>query len=88
MQQYLPTVIANSGNAELVVADNGSTDGSVEWLKTEYPLLRLIVFDKNYGFAEGYNKALKLVNNEYYVLLNSDVHTPKDWLVPLLKIMF
>ena len=70
MQQYLPTVIANSGGAEIVVADNGSIDGSVEWLQAEYPDLRLIAFDKNYGFAEGYNQALKLVDNEYYVFSN------------------
>lgn len=87
MQQYLPSVIANSGGAEIVVADNGSNDGSVEWLKTEYPQLRLITFDKNYGFAEGYNQALKFVDNEYYVLLNSDVHTPENWLLPLLDYM-
>ena len=87
MQQYLPSVIANSGGAEIVVADNGSTDGSVEWLKAEYPQLRLIAFDKNYGFAEGYNQALKFVDNEYYVLLNSDVHTPENWLLPLLDYM-
>lgn len=87
MQQYLPTVIANSGGAEIVVADNGSIDGSVEWLQAEYPDLRLIAFDKNYGFAEGYNQALKLVDNEYYVLLNSDVRTPEDWLLPLFRYM-
>ena len=87
MQQYLPTVIANSGEAEIVVADNGSTDGSVEWLKAEYPELRVIAFDKNYGFAEGYNQALKLVDNEYYVLLNSDVRTPDNWLLPLFDYM-
>ncbi len=87
MQQYLPTVIANSGNAEIIIADNGSTDGSVEWLKKEYPTLRLITFDKNYGFAEGYNQALKLVDNEYYVLLNSDVRTPENWLLPLYNYM-
>lgn len=87
MQQYLPTVIANSGKAEIVVADNGSTDNSVEWLKTTYPNLRLLTFDKNYGFAEGYNQALKQVNNKYYVLLNSDVRTPENWLQPLFDYM-
>ena len=87
MQQYLPTVIANSSGAEIVVADNGSTDGSVEWLVSAYPELRVIAFDKNYGFAEGYNQALKLVDNEYYVLLNSDICTPEDWLLPLFNYM-
>lgn len=87
IQKYLPSVIANSSGAEIVVADNGSTDGSVEWLKAEYPQLRLIAFDKNYGFAEGYNQALKLIDNEYYVLLNSDVNTPEGWLLPLFDYM-
>ena len=87
MQQYLPTVIANSSGEEIVVADNGSTDGSVEWLVSTYPELRVIAFDKNYGFAEGYNQALKLVDNEYYVLLNSDIRTPEDWLLPLFNYM-
>ena len=87
MQEYLPMVIANSGNAEIVVADNGSTDGSVEWLRESYPGLRVIAFEENYGFAEGYNQALKLVDNKYYVLLNSDVRTPENWLIPLFDYM-
>ena len=87
MQKYLPTVIENSRGAEVIVADNGSTDGSVEWLRNEHPELRLIAFEKNYGFAEGYNQTLKLVDNEYYVLLNSDVRTPKGWLHPLFNYM-
>jgi GT2 family glycosyltransferase len=85
MQKYLPMVMENTIGAEIVVADNGSTDGSVEWLRQEYPYLRLIAFDKNYGFAEGYNQALKLIDNEYYVLLNSDVRTPMGWLYPLVN---
>ena len=87
MQKYLPTVIENSRGAEVIVADNGSTDGSVEWLRNEHPELRLIAFEKNFGFAEGYNQALKLVDNEYYVLLNSDVRTPEGWLQPLFDYM-
>ena len=87
MQKYLPMVIENTMGAEIVVADNGSTDGSVEWLRKEYPYTRLIALDKNYGFAEGYNQALKKIDNEYYVLLNSDVRTPMDWLYPLVEYM-
>lgn len=87
MQKYLPTVIENTTKADIIVADNGSTDGSVEWLKKTYPELRIIAFEKNYGFAEGYNQALKLVDVEYYVLLNSDVRTPKGWIDPMLEYM-
>ena len=81
MQQYLPTVIANSSGAEIVVADNGSTDGSVEWLASAYPELRVIAFDKNYGFAEGYNQALKLVDNDkppFFLCFNDDSDTVID----------
>ena len=87
MQKYLPMVIENTIGAEIVVADNGSTDGSVDWLRQEYPDLRLIAFDQNYGFAEGYNQALKQIDNKYYVLLNSDVRTPMNWLYPLVEYM-
>ena len=87
MQKYLPTVIEPTAGAEIIVADNGSTDGSVEWLREEYPTLRLIALDKNYGFADGYNMALKEVEAEYYVLLNSDIRTPKGWLEPLIDYM-
>ena len=61
LRQYLPSVMAHTQipDVEIVVADNGSTDDSVEWLKAEYPKLRLITFNKNHGFAEGYNQALK-----------------------------
>ncbi len=65
---------------ELIVADNASTDGSLAWLRENYPDIRLIELDKNYGFAGGYNRALKEVEAEYYVLLNSDVRVTPDWL--------
>ena len=87
MQKYLPTVIEKTVGAEIIVADNGSTDGSVEWLQKEHSNLRIIALDKNYGFAEGYNMALKQVEAEYYVLLNSDIRTPQNWLTPLIAYM-
>ena len=66
LEQFLPKVIKHSVdvNTEVIVADNGSTDDSVEYLKTNFPFVRLIILDKNYGFAEGYNRALSQVDSE------------------------
>ena len=83
MEQYLPSVLNFSRNeAEIIIADNASTDDSVAWLKATYPYLRVIELTENYGFAEGYNRALKQVDSEYYVLLNSDVEVTHHWLTP------
>ena len=89
LQQFLPTVLAHSlnDNSEVIVADNGSTDDSVSFLQTEFPNVPLILFDKNYGFAEGYNRAIQQVDTEYAVLLNSDVETTENWLQPLVDYM-
>lgn len=89
MRRYLPTVLANSGVGEVVVADNASTDGSVEMLLREFPNVRVIVLEQNFGFAEGYNRALaELPDYEYYMLLNSDVEIrQRDWDVPMVKYM-
>ena len=80
LERFLPSVVANTtGDAEVVVADNGSTDDSIDFLKKNYPSLRLILMDKNYGFAEGYNKALAQIEADYYVLLNDDVEVTPGW---------
>ena len=74
LQQFLPSVVATQyANLELVVADNGSSDDSLEFLAANYPNIRIIQLNKNYGFAKGYNEALKMVTDPYYLLLNSDV---------------
>lgn len=83
LRRYLPSVVANTTGAEVVVADNGSTDESLQVLANEFPSVRTIVLDRNYGFAEGYNRALAQIDSEYVVLLNSDVRTPEGWLEPL-----
>lgn len=88
LRQYLPNVIEYSReDATVIVADNASTDGSVEMLRRDFPCVKLLPLDKNYGFAEGYNRALKEVDAEYYMLLNSDVEVSHQWLSPLVEFM-
>lgn len=87
LRKYLPGVIDYSGGAEIIVADNASADESLEMLAREFPTVRTIVLDRNWGFADGYNKALELVDSEYYLLLNSDVRVEEGWLQPMLKYM-
>ena len=86
LQHYLPRVVATTVGADIVVADNGSTDGSVAWLKEAMPMVKLVLLDKNYGFAEGYNRALKqLEGYDTFVLLNSDIEPTEGWLEPLVE---
>lgn len=88
MRQFLPSVIAHSAIlARIIVADNGSTDGSCEMLSQEFPQVEQILLPQNYGFAEGYNRALQGLDAEYYLLLNSDVEVKDEWLSPLLNYM-
>ena len=87
LRTYLPSVIAHTKGAEIIVADNGSTDDSLEVLAKELPSVKTIVLDTNYGFAEGYNKAIEQVESDYVVLLNSDVEVTEGWLSPLLDYM-
>lgn len=86
LEQFLPMVLRHTldEETEVVVADNGSSDDSVDYLRVHFPQVPLVVLDKNYGFAEGYNKALQQVDGEYVVLLNSDVETTQGWLSPMI----
>lgn len=87
LKQFLPTLLKHTqtDDCEVVVADNCSSDNSVEVMRQQFPNVRLILLDKNYGFAEGYNRALQQVNSKYVVLLNSDVETAPNWLNPLIQ---
>src|SRR5688572_22892809 len=87
LQQFLPSVLSCSAGAQVVVADNRSTDGSVDWLRQHHPAVRLIQLDRNEGFSRGYNLALGQVEARYYVLLNSDVEVTPGWLGPLVRLM-
>ena len=86
LHKFLPSVIAFSAleGCEVVVADNCSTDNSIAILK-QYPSVRLIQLDKNYGFAEGYNRAIEQIDSQYIVLLNSDVEVTESWLETMLN---
>ena len=85
LRKFLPGLIASTEgmDAEVIVADNASTDGSLEMLAAEFPAVRRISLDRNYGFTGGYNRALAQVEADYYVLLNSDIEVPEGWLKPL-----
>jgi len=87
LETFLPGIIRHSQDegVEVVVADNGSDDDSVAFLKENYPGVRLIEFDTNYGFTGGYNKALSQIDAKYYMLLNSDVEVTQNWLTPMKK---
>lgn len=91
LESYLGSVVrhTNPGIGRVVVADNGSTDGSAEYVRSEFPDVELIEFSENYGFAEGYNRAIARMapDYKYCVLLNSDVEVKDDWLTPLWQFM-
>ncbi len=88
LRQYLPSVLQHSSaEATVYVADNASTDGSIELLHKQFPSVKTLLLEKNWGFAEGYNKALQMIDAEYYLLLNSDVETTPHWLTPLIEFM-
>lgn len=88
LAEYLPTVIEYSRNEAVVyVADNASTDDSMQLIHDKFKGFQTILLDQNYGFAEGYNRALKQIEADYYLLLNSDVEVTHHWLTPLLEFM-
>ena len=86
LERFLPFVVKYSSGAEIVVADNASTDDSLA-VASGFPSVRVVQLDRNYGFADGYNKALAQVDAEYFLLLNSDVEVTDGWLEPLLSFM-
>ncbi|HEY6063081.1 MAG TPA: glycosyltransferase family 2 protein, partial [Chitinophagaceae bacterium] len=88
LEQFLPSVLSTRySNYEVIITDNGSTDDSISFLQASYPSIRLIRFTENRGFAKGYNDALKQVESDYYVLLNSDVEVTDGWLQPQVDLL-
>ena len=86
LEQFLPFVVAYSDKANIYVADNASTDHSIQVIQEQFPSVTIIQNDGNYGFANGYNIALKNVEEEYYALVNSDIEVTENWLSPILSI--
>jgi GT2 family glycosyltransferase len=84
LETYLPSVNKYTKDAKVYIADNNSTDDSIEFIKQNYPQFELIINDSNDGFAKGYNDALKNLNEDYFVLLNSDVEVTDNWLKPII----
>ena len=87
LQRFIPSVIRYSEEAEIIVADNGSTDHSIDILREKFPSVRILPFRENYGFAEGYNRAIQQIETPYVLLLNDDVEVTPHWLQPLLAFM-
>lgn len=85
LEKFLPSVIKHSKNARIIVADNASTDTSISFLREHYPFVEIIQNESNGGFAKGYNLALKKIDANYYLLLNSDIEVTENWLSPLIE---
>lgn len=85
LESFLPSVVKYSNPYDVIVVDNGSNDDSVEFVKKNHPSVKIISFEKNFGFCGGYNRALSQIQSEYVVLLNTDVEVTKNWIDPILK---
>ena len=87
LEKFLPNIITHSNQYKIFIADNNSTDDSVQYLKEKHPDLTIIQNTENYGYAKGYNESLRKINAEYFVLLNSDIEVSKDWISPIISLM-
>ena len=86
LKKFLPSVLKFSGQAKIIVADNNSSDGSVDFLTKEFPQVEVIRIPRNLGFAGGYNYAFSKIEAEYFVLLNSDVEVTEKWIEPVISL--
>lgn len=87
LQKFLPSIIQHSPEAEIIIADNHSSDQSIAFVNQAFPTIGVIRLDKNYGFCGGYNRALSQVEADYFVLLNSDIEVTPNWLVPMIELL-
>jgi len=86
LEEFLPSIVRFSPEATVYVADNASSDDSVSLIKNTFPTIKIIQNTDNFGFAKGYNQALRFVEEEYYALVNSDIEVTENWLSPILEI--
>src|SRR6478672_9132551 len=88
LEKFLPSVLASTyQHKRIIVADNASTDDSIQFLQRHYPQVEIIINNSNEGFAKGYNSALRKIETDYYVLLNSDVEVTPGWIEPVISLM-
>jgi GT2 family glycosyltransferase len=85
LEQFLPSIVQYSSEADIYVADNASTDDSISYVKAFFPTVKIIKNESNLGFAEGYNEALKQVDSDIYALVNSDIEVTENWLKPIIE---
>ncbi len=87
LSKFLPTLINNSEGGVVFLADNASSDDSIDFVRTNFPEINIIINDDNFGYAKGYNKALKQINADYFVLINSDIEVKKGWIEFIMTLM-
>ncbi len=85
LEEFLPSVVEYSPEATIYLADNASTDSSIDFVIQNFPTVKIIVNKRNFGFAQGYNEALKEIDEEIFALINSDIEVTKDWLIPIIE---
>lgn len=85
LEQFLPSIVNYSPEADIYVADNASTDDSVAFVKANFPTVKIVVNKNNFGFAQGYNEALQHIDAEIYALVNSDIEVTENWLKPIIE---
>ncbi len=86
LSKFLPTLIKNTSNADIYIIDNNSDDNSIDYIKSNFPKVKCIILDQNYGFAGGYNRGLNRVNADIFCLLNNDVEVTKNWIKPIYEV--
>ena len=87
LEKFLPPLFQYSNNTDIVLADNASSDTSLSFVQEHFPNVKILAFDRNYGFAEGYNKAIELIDSEIIVMLNTDVEVTEEWMKRPLEIL-